>query len=218
MSYAVAELDRRLANLVRIGTIAAIDLAASPPVVRVDLGDVVTDWLPWLTTRAGGVRHWSPPDLNEQVMLLAPSGELAQAVVLPGVFCDAFPANGTAQLLDRTTYPDGSVVEYDAAAHKLTVSVGTGSVVVNCATATVNASTSVKLDTPETICTGNLTVQKKLTYQGGMAGSNSQGGATAVISGGLTLTGGDITADGIGLKSHRHTAQGSNAVTTAAQA
>lgn len=211
MSYAVAELDRRLANLVRIGNISAIDLVASPPVVRVDLGDVVTDWLPWLTTRAGGVRHWSPPDLNEQVMLLAPSGELAQAIVLPGVFCDAFPANGTAQLLDRTTYPDGSVVEYDAAAHKLSISVGSGSVVVNCGTATINAATSVKIDSPETTCTGNLTVQKKLTYQGGMAGSNSLGGATAVISGGMTLTGGDVTADGIGLKSHHHSdPQGGN--------
>lgn len=204
MSYQETEFDRRLANIVRLGVVNAIDLVGQ--LVQVDIGTTqepqLTAWLPWMTRRAGQTRHWSPPDVNEQVVILSPGGELAQGVVLPGaLYQDLFTANGSAQLLDRTTYPDGSVVEYDAAAHKLTVTVGTGSVVINCATATVNASTSVKLDTPATTMTGTLAVTGKITGSGGLAIS---GGSGATVAGSMTISGGDVKADGIGLKSHIH--------------
>ena len=47
---------------------------------------IVTAWLPWLTARAGTVLTWSAPSLGEQVLLLAPTGDLAQAFVLPAVY------------------------------------------------------------------------------------------------------------------------------------
>lgn len=80
-------------------------------------------------------------------------------------------------------------------------------VTINCANATVNASTGVTLNTPATHCTGNLTVdgtalvKQQLTGQGGMAIS---GGTGASVSGSMTITGGDVKADGVGLKSHTH--------------
>ena len=52
-----------------------------------DVGEpIVTVWLPWLTARAGTVITWSALSLGEQVLLLAPTGDLAQAFVLPAVY------------------------------------------------------------------------------------------------------------------------------------
>lgn len=55
------------------------------------------------------------------------------------------------------------------------------------ASATVKAE-SVTLDTPQTTCTGNLTVQGAFSYEGGMTGSSS-GGAAATINGNIQLNG-----------------------------
>ena len=49
--------------------------------------------------------------------------------------------------------------------------------------------------------TGTTLVEEQLTGQGGMAIS---GGSGASVIGSINVTGGDIKADGIGLKSHKH--------------
>ncbi len=117
----LANLARRLANVVRVGTVAEADYA--PALLRVDLGDLTTDWLPWLTRRAGGDVDWWAPEVGEQVVLLAPSGELAQAVVMPALYQSATPAPADVETVRRTTFADGTTVEYDRAAHHLTVTV-----------------------------------------------------------------------------------------------
>ena len=113
----LAELARLIENLVRLGTIAEVDVAKVR--VRVKSGDITTTWLPWLALRAGTSKEWDPPTVGEQVILLSPSGVLAQGVALVGLFCDANPANGDREGLHRRTYPDGAVVEYDFVSHVL---------------------------------------------------------------------------------------------------
>jgi len=49
--------------------------------------------------------------------------------------------------------------------------------------------------------TGTTLVEEQLTGQGGMAIS---GGSGASVTGSMTITSGDVKADGIGLKSHKH--------------
>ncbi len=49
--------------------------------------------------------------------------------------------------------------------------------------------------------TGTTLVEEQLTGQGGMAIS---GGSGASVAGSISVTGGDVTADGVGLKSHKH--------------
>ena len=49
--------------------------------------------------------------------------------------------------------------------------------------------------------TGTTLVEEQLTGQGGMAIS---GGSGASVTGSINVTGGDVKADGIGLKSHKH--------------
>lgn len=119
MSQALNDIDRRLANIVRIGTISELDEANAR--VKVDLGDHTTDWLPWSAAAAGGDRTWTTPDVGEQVTLFAPSGELADAVVGMSIFQDAHPANGNNKKDRRTTYKDGTVIEFDRDASVMNV-------------------------------------------------------------------------------------------------
>lgn len=49
--------------------------------------------LPWLAPSAGADREWDPPTLDEQVILLSPSGQFANGVVITGLPSDHIPAN-----------------------------------------------------------------------------------------------------------------------------
>jgi phage baseplate assembly protein V len=113
----IAEITRLLENIVRFGTIEAVQM--QPPRVKVKSGNIATTWLPWLNLRAGADREWDPPTIGEQVVLLSPSGNLAQGVVLTGLFSDLIPANGDREGLHRRTYRDGAVIEYDSIAKHL---------------------------------------------------------------------------------------------------
>ena len=84
------DIPRLLRNLIRIGTVAEVDLFAGT--CRVNTGGNVTDWLHWLTSRAGRSRSWWAPSAGEQVLLFCLGGELDTAFVMPGVFSDEFPA------------------------------------------------------------------------------------------------------------------------------
>ena len=113
----IADLARLLENIVRFGTVEAVQM--QPPRVQVKSGNITTAWRPWLNLRAGADREWDPPTIGEQVVLLSPSGNLAQGVVLTGLFSDLIPANGERDGLHRRTYRDGAVIEYDSIAKHL---------------------------------------------------------------------------------------------------
>lgn len=96
--YHFAEIERRLANVAREGTIHAVDAGARK--VRVKIGTdpdgrpVLTPWQPW-TERAGVIKTWSPPSVGEQVRVISPSGDIAQGWVELGGFSTANPAPST---------------------------------------------------------------------------------------------------------------------------
>tara|TARA_R110001592_G_scaffold104697_1_gene294542 strand:- start:49199 stop:49792 length:594 start_codon:yes stop_codon:yes gene_type:complete len=115
--YRLAELERQAANLLRIGTIAAVDYAGATASVRI--GDIETASRPWLTQRAGADRSWWAPEVGEQVMLLSPTGDLSQGIILPAIYTTAAPAPASSADVSRHVYGDGLVIEHDRAA-KLT--------------------------------------------------------------------------------------------------
>ena len=148
----ITDHARRLANMARYGVVAQADYSGATagfPAVRVDLqgGEIRTDWIPWFTPRAGGDRVWDPPEVGEVVMLLAPSGELGAAVAIPGLFSDG-NANGDRAGLQRRTYGDGTIVEYDRQSHTLTIDTteSTGSVVIRTGSANIEASGTVNVE------------------------------------------------------------------------
>lgn len=114
-----AEILRLLHNLIRIGTIEEIDHEIAR--VRVKSGDNITDWIPWRTPRAGETTTWDPPTLGEQVILLSPAGDLAQAVILTGIYSDQHPAPSQDENVWLRRFPDGTEVAYNHQAKKLSI-------------------------------------------------------------------------------------------------
>ena len=81
------EIVRRLENVVRLGTVAEVRYE-TPARCRIKTGDLVTDWLPWTTARAGGDRSWWAPEVGEQVIILSPGGNTGAGVVFPSAYSD----------------------------------------------------------------------------------------------------------------------------------
>lgn len=210
MDSNTAEIFRILQNMIRLGTVAEVDHAA-PPRVRVQSGKLLTGWLSWGAGRAGETRKWDPITEGEQVMILSPNGDMAAGIVFPSIYSDANPAPSSSPSLHTTHYADGAVIEYDHDAHALVATLPAGgSAVLTAPASVIVKSQAITFDAPETTCTGNLTVQKKLTYQGGMAGSGGDGGVSANLDG-------DIKAGNISLQGHHHIEQGDGAPTSEAK-
>lgn len=189
------ELARLIENLIRLGTIAQVD-TGSPPRVRVKAGGITTDWLPWLERRAGTTRTWSPPTVGEQVVLLCPSGEPRNGVILTGVPTDAndVPSHSAAEMV--TLYPDGALTRYNHASGALQVT--------GVKTVLLQASQELVVDCPNTTFKGKVTVEDLFTYQAGMSGQNGSAGAKTSIKGAFTHTDGQLSSNGVVLDDHDH--------------
>lgn len=120
----IAELRRRLDNLIRPGTIYAVD--AERGMVRVKSGELLTDWLRYFVDRAGTVRRHSSPTLNEQCVVFSPSGEMGAGFVLVGLNSDEFAGPSQNPDLDSTTYADSTWFGYDQGSKQMTVSMTPG--------------------------------------------------------------------------------------------
>ena len=188
-----AELFRLISNLIRIGTVFAVDLRSRK--VRVASGDLNTNWLPWLERRAGTTRTWNPPTEGEQVVVLCPDGEPAGGVVLLGLNSDAIPAPSSSEAEHVTDYPDGARITYDHQAGKLTA--------VGIKSAQVEASESATVKCPDITLDGNVTVTGLLSYQAGMSGKDGKGNTTR-IRGNITHQDGNLSSNGVILHDHDH--------------
>lgn len=103
-------------RLIRLGTVASVDLPGGRCTVKA--GDVETGPVRWIAMHAGATRSWSPPSVGEQVVLMAPGGEIGGAVALRGIFSDANPAPGDS-LTESMVFMDGATFTYDPEAHHL---------------------------------------------------------------------------------------------------
>ncbi len=140
VDYKLAELERRFNNLLRLGIIAEADYPAGK--VRVSSGELLTTWIPWLTRRASNDTDWWAPEIGEQVLLLSPAGDPAQAVALPAVYQQAHPANGDRATMRRTDFADGGFVQYDRASGELAINVvGNANITVGGKTTLISQAT-----------------------------------------------------------------------------
>ncbi len=120
----ITDLLRRLENLIRLGAIAAVDHQAARCTVK--SGGLSIPNLPWLALRAGDSSDWDPPTVGEQCILIAPSGEPAQGIVLVGLYSQQRPAPSNSATVRRRKYPDGAVIDYDHATHTLSATLPAG--------------------------------------------------------------------------------------------
>ena len=82
----IADLERRMAGLVRPGRIKEIDYSNLR--AKVETGDILTDWLPW--SQSFGI--WNPPLKGEPILLLSPGGELDQGIIFRSATSVEFPS------------------------------------------------------------------------------------------------------------------------------
>lgn len=120
LAFRLTECERKIANLLRPAVVAEARYQGSPR-VRVKAGDLLSGWLPWLTTRAGADRCWWAPEVGEQVLVLAPDGDLGAAWVLPAGFCDRHPAPADSADITRMVWQDGLIFEHNRTSHVTTL-------------------------------------------------------------------------------------------------
>lgn len=143
------------------------------------------------------------------------------SVPLPGAEGVALALNGSTDHtviinVDDRRYrlkglPGGEVALYDDIGQK--VHLTRSGIIINGAGLPINITNtpSVTIDTPQTTCTGNLTVKGLMTYEQGMngtgAGSTSTINGSVIINGasGLNVTTGGIVNRGVNVSStHTH--------------
>jgi len=124
----LAELLRLINNLIRIGTIKTVDEAKYR--CTVETGDNLTGDIPWLSLRAGTTKIWSVPSVGEQVLLLSPGGELANAIAITGLYSDSNAQPLAVAEKSGIYLPDGTEILYDHEAKTLTINLE-GSATVN---------------------------------------------------------------------------------------
>lgn len=91
MSWGAADNDRRLAGMIRVGTVTAVDAGTARCKVSLG-GDTETAWLPFPSPRAGAIQVWAPPSVGEQVVVASPGGDTAQGLVVASLASGASPA------------------------------------------------------------------------------------------------------------------------------
>ena len=193
-----ADINRRLENLIRFGTIKTVNPSKPIPLVTVDLDDIVTPEIRFFNARAGNDSTWDPPSEDEEVIVISPCGEIGPtSVVFYGLYNDDHPAPSDDLNKKIRVFADGCVIAYDVSAHQLSAILPSGGKAIVTADGgiTVNGDTTIN---------GNLQINGSTA----MTGNNTVGGSQLVQgsshSTGAFSTEADVKADSISLKEHKH--------------
>ncbi|HDI2820637.1 TPA: phage baseplate assembly protein V [Acinetobacter baumannii] len=193
-----ADINRRLENLIRFGTIKTVNPSKPIPLVTVDLDDIVTPEIRFFNARSGDDSTWDPPSLDEEVMVISPCGEIGPtSVVFYGLYNNEHPSPSDDLNKKIRVFADGCVIAYDISAHQLSAILPSGGKAIVTADGgiTVNGNTTIN---------GNLQVNGSTA----MTGNNTVGGSQLVQgsshSTGAFSTEADVKAGSISLKEHKH--------------
>ncbi len=218
MGFPLAELQRQFNNLVRIGTVHSVDYQQNT--ARVEFGAVVTDYLPWLTTRAAGNRSYDSLEVGEQVFVITPPGQ-ALGVIIGVLNQSAYPAPDHSPDIQKTIYKDGSIISYDRAAHMLTADIkgdvtvlATGNIQAEAKkdiSAKADKAVSVEAGTTASITAKNINLNGVITLNGPLSQGGGSNGGNASFNGSLHTTD-NITTDSdviaeVSLNGHTHGCQ-----------
>ena len=198
-----ADLNRRLENLIRFGTIKTINPSKPIPRVIVNLGDIDTPEIRCLNVRSGADATWDMPSDGEECVVVSPCGEIGPtSFVLYGFYNDDHPAPSDDLNQKIRMFADGCVIAYDVSVHHLSAILPSGG------TAVLTADGGVIVNGNTTI-NGDLTLNGNQTTNGStvISGNHTVGGSQLVQgsshSTGHFSTEDDVTAGDISLKNHR---------------
>jgi phage baseplate assembly protein V len=177
--------DEAFKNLIRYGKISSVN--PSLAMARVAFADkpdgsgnpMISQLLPIIVPGSLKNKHYHIPDVNEDVLCLFLPNGLQRGFILGSFYNVNNPPPVTSGDKEHVTFSDGTVVEYDRAAHALTVNVQ-GTVNVT-ATGGVNVTGNVNV-------TGTITASGNVTgggisldahvHTGVTGGSGNTGGPT----------------------------------------
>lgn len=182
------DIPADLATMVRVGTVIEVDLADARCIVRYgdpdDEDPAQTPPIRWLTARAGLTRIWSPPSVGEQVLLLAPDGQLGAAIALTGIVQDAYPPLGNSKT-EALEFEDGAKITYDPESSALVAVLPSGGTV-------------------DLTADGGITLRGDVTIEGDLT-TNGDGTFTGDVDVDKTVTASeDVVGAGVSLKDHTH--------------
>ncbi|MBD1572887.1 phage baseplate assembly protein V [Vibrio sp. S17_S38] len=198
------EENRRAAsNIIRLGVVEA----TSAKTVNVKTGKNFATKVPFFVLAAGRVSHYRRPSVGEQCLLLnIGSGDnLNNAVALMGLPSDQFPCPSTDENVVMTDYGNGMTETYDLDAGSLTAIYPGGYNITADITHVGNAELTGNTNrTGDLINTGNIVSTGGFNHSGAFAVTPGGSGSMPTFSGGMNITDGDVTVDGISVKFHIH--------------
>lgn len=174
MNTQLTEIMRLITNLIRTGIVTEVD--RKKWLCRVKVGELETNWINWLTLRAGGARTWWCPSPDEQVVVLSMGGNLETAFVLPAIYSNQFPPPSDSVDGCVTEYPDGGWFEYEPATGRWHVR-GIKSMVIE-------AADSVTYKTSEFVVEADTTrINSEVVINGGVMVAYSMGNDLEQLAG-----------------------------------
>lgn len=150
------DIQRLIGDIAREGTVVSVDHANGTCTVQI-ADELTTGDIPWLCSRIGKTRVWSPPSIGEQVLVLSPEADGERGIVIGSLSSDSNPhpaADGSTLI----AFEDGARIAYDPAAHELSALIpGTGGIEVEAQTIILRGTIVVQ---------GNIELQGKMTATG----------------------------------------------------
>ena len=99
MTASTAELDRRMANVIRVGRVVSVDAGGATAVV--DFGNFTSPALPVGQLAAGAIQFWWMPSVGEQVLVASEGGDIAQGVIVASIYAGNAPsADGNVPMIN----------------------------------------------------------------------------------------------------------------------
>lgn len=178
MNIQLTEIMRLITNLIRTGAVSEVD--SDKWQCRVKTGDLETNWINWLTFRAGNTRTWWQPSIGEQVVLLSLGGNLETAFALPAIYSDAFPPPNYSENGSTTVFNDGGWFQYEPDTGQLLIK--------NIKSVRIEAADGIQL----------------ITDQLGIDANQMLINSETMINGAVTQGGGDMSSNGVIADKHKH--------------
>lgn len=211
----IAEILRLVESLIRLGHVSAVDGTR----VRITSGGIQTNWIPWITLSAGEDRDWHQPTIEEQVLLLCPGGDPANAVALRGLYSDANAAPSTNPAERIFLFRDGTSISYNTDTHHLqavvigsagisttgdleaivsgsaeiivsdALTASAGSIDATSAGAATLSAVTASVTAPTITLNGAVTINGSLSLAGPLSAAPGAFGGGASIQGDVTIIG-----------------------------
>ena len=116
IAYELQQTKTRLERMLQTGVVEAIH--AEDGLVDATIDDITLERIPLYTTRAGADKTYWMPSVGEQGLVLAPSGNLANAMFFPALNSTENPVPETDANLVVRVWEDGAKESYDKGKHE----------------------------------------------------------------------------------------------------